>query len=142
MGAVRVAIAFLLLAELLPPMLPTGKRLDPAGRAIAVGNLPLTMVIGMHSFSQFDYYSRPLAGVFAAEADLTPYEVVAPDVPMDEKNPPAAPAAKPSASLDLSKPDVIDDDLFNRILWLAIKGDTPYPAAHRATPPQLLEARP
>ena len=95
-------------------------------------------IIGMRPMSQFDYYSRPLSDVFAAEADLTPYEVLTPDVPLDEKNPPAAPAAKPSASLDLSKPDIIDDDLFNRILWLAIKGDAPYPGPRRATALELL----
>ena len=61
---------------------------------------------------------------------------------LDETNPAAAPAAKPSAALDLSKPDILDDDLFNRILWLAVKGETPYPGPRRATPLQLLEARP
>jgi len=32
----------------------------------------------------------------------------------------------------------LDDDLFNRILWLAIKGDAPYPGPKRATPLELL----
>jgi hypothetical protein len=33
--------------------------------------------------------------------------------------------------LRLEKADVSDDDLFNRILWSAIKGDQPYPGPTR-----------
>ena len=100
----------------------------------------IEQIVGMRPFSQFDTYGRALADVFAAEADLTPYDAVTPGVPLDETNPAATPAAKASSALDLSKPDILDDDLFNRILWLAIKGETPYPGAQRATPLQLLEA--
>jgi hypothetical protein len=30
--------------------------------------------------------------------------------------------------MDFSKPDLVDEDLFNRYLWFTIKGDPPYPA--------------
>ena len=83
----------------------------------------MEQIIGMRPMSQFDYYSRPLSDVFAAEPDLTPYEPLQPAISLDEKNPPDTPAAKASASLDFSQPDRIDDGQFNRILWLAIKGD-------------------
>jgi arylsulfatase A-like enzyme len=99
-------------------------------------------IAGLRPFSQFDYYSRPLADVFATQPDLRPYEFLTPAVPLDETNPPTAPAARPSAVLDLSRPDVIEDDLFNRILWMAVKGDAPYPGTRRATPLQFLEGRP
>jgi DNA-binding beta-propeller fold protein YncE len=101
----------------------------------------LEQVIGMRPMSQFDYYSRPLAEVFSARPDLKPYEPLMPEVSLDEKNPPATPAAKASARFDFSRPDVIDDDEFNRALWLAIKGDAPFPAPHKAMPIQLLDAR-
>jgi len=83
-------------------------------------------ILGLDSMSQFDHYGRPLRGVFAATADLAPYAAARPGVDMNEKNPPAAKAA---ARLDFSRPDAIDDDQFNRILWRAIKGDVPYPEA-------------
>lgn len=89
----------------------------------------IEQIAGMHPLSQFDLYSRPLAEVFAQKADLTPYEPITPDVPFDERNPANTPAAKASANIDLSEPDIIDDDAFNRILWAAIKGDAPYPPA-------------
>jgi hypothetical protein len=31
--------------------------------------------------------------------------------------------------MDFSKPDQINEDLFNRYIWFKIKGDLPYPAA-------------
>jgi YVTN family beta-propeller protein len=38
--------------------------------------------------------------------------------------------AKRAQSLDLSKPDRIDDNVFNRYLWHSLKGDAPYPAEY------------
>jgi len=35
--------------------------------------------------------------------------------------------------------DIIDDALFNRVLWLTIKGDVPYPEPRRATALELLQ---
>ena len=93
----------------------------------------IEQIIGMRPMSQFDYYSRPLSEIFAGKADLTPYELLTPDVPLDEKNPGNTPAAKASAMLDLSRPDIINDDEFNRIVWMATKGDVPYPGTKRAT---------
>ena len=77
-------------AEILRPMLPTGTRLDPAGRCVAVGNMPLNMR---------------------------------------------------SAGLDLCW-GIRDDVLLNRVLWMTIKGDAPYPCPRRATTLELLDARP
>ena len=42
-------------------------------------------------------------------------------------NPPKTAAARMSEGLDLSGPDRIDDALFNRILWAALKGEEPMP---------------
>ena len=32
--------------------------------------------------------------------------------------------------MDFTKPDRINDDLFNRYLWFAAKGDTPFPTKY------------
>jgi len=85
-------------------------------------------VLGLGRLSQFDHYGRPLREIFGREADLTPYRAVLPDVPLDELNPEAAPAAKESQLLNLDSPDASNDDLFNRILWRTIKGESiPFP---------------
>ena len=96
-------------------------------------------ILGLDSMSQFDHYGHPLRGLFAKEADLRAYEMLTPSVDLNEKNPENAPGAKPSARLDFSRPDAIDDAVLNAILWQAIKGDTPMPAAVRRPAGALVE---
>ena len=97
-------------------------------------------ILGLRSLSQFDHFGRPLRDIFSAEADSRPYAPLKPAVDMDEKNPPGS-VAQESEKLDLSRADAADDDLFNRILWRAIKGeDLPYPGTSRA-PLEALEER-
>jgi hypothetical protein len=48
---------------------------------------------------------------------------------LNEKNPQNTAAARMSEGLDLSEPDRVDDQLYNRILWLMLKGDAPPPVA-------------
>jgi DNA-binding beta-propeller fold protein YncE len=89
-------------------------------------------ILGLDSLSQFDHFGRPLRGIYAAEADLTPYDAIKPAIDLNEKNPPSE-AAKKSALLDFSREDAADDDTLNRILWSAIKGEAvPYPGPTRA----------
>jgi YVTN family beta-propeller protein len=90
-------------------------------------------LLGLEPMSQFDHYGRPLRDVFAKTPDLRPYDVIVPDVNLNARNPPNTPAAKASAQLDLDEADEADDELLNRVLWTAIKGDdVPYPGATRA----------
>jgi hypothetical protein len=89
-------------------------------------------ILGLGRLSQFDHYGRPLREIFGEEADLTPYQTAVAEVPLDEVNPETAPAAKESALLNLDSPDASDDDLFNRILWRTIKGESiPFPKPKR-----------
>lgn len=89
-------------------------------------------ILGLDALSQFDWYGRPLRGIWAAEPDLRPYAALTPAVRLDEMNPATGRAATESAKLDLSIEDVADEDAFNRILWSTIKGDgVPYPGARR-----------
>ena len=91
-------------------------------------------ILGLAPMSQFDWYGRPLRGIFAPAPDLRPYAALTPAVRLDETNPPAGRAATESAKLDLSIEDVAEEDAFNRILWMAIKGEgVPYPGARRIT---------
>jgi DNA-binding beta-propeller fold protein YncE len=90
-------------------------------------------ILGLETLSQFDHYGRPLRDVFAAEADVRPFAAITPKQSLEEKNPPNEAAAKQSAKLDFSRPDAVDDELLNLILWRAIKGEgVPYPGATRA----------
>jgi DNA-binding beta-propeller fold protein YncE len=86
-------------------------------------------ILGMGRLSKFDYFSRSLAEIFAPAADLTPYDPIVPTQDLNEKNPQNTAAARMSEGLDLSAPDRVDDQVYNRILWLMLKGDVPPPVA-------------
>jgi hypothetical protein len=45
-----------------------------------------------------------------------------------------------SEGLDLSAPDRVDDQLYNRILWLMLKGDIPPPIAQRHAAMHVLQS--
>ena len=86
-------------------------------------------ILGMGRLSKFDYFSRSLADAFAPTADLTPYDAIVPTQDLNEKNPQNTATARMSEGLDLSAPDRVDDQLYNRILWLMLKGNLPMPVA-------------
>jgi hypothetical protein len=88
-------------------------------------------ILGLEPMSQFDYFGRPLSGIFAATPDTAPYTALTPDVPLDETNPKRTALAALSRRLDFSAEDRADDALFNRVLWRAIKGERPYPGSRR-----------
>ncbi len=99
-------------------------------------------ILHLGNLSQFDHYGRPLREIFGTEADLAPYRPLVPPVPLDELNPTTGAAAQASAKLDLETVDASDDDLFNRILWSAIRGEgVPYPEPKRVSVKELTLAR-
>ena len=94
----------------------------------------IAQILDLGSLSQFDYYGRPLHGIFASTPDLTPYTALVPTVNLDERTPKGAVGTRESRRLDLRFEDSSDDDLFNRILWKSIKGaQVPYPGTTRMT---------
>jgi YVTN family beta-propeller protein len=90
-------------------------------------------LLSLSHLSQFDTYARPLRGIFAEQPDTTPYVALEPTVSRTELNPPKGPGAAESSRFDFRVEDLADDDRFNRVLWLAIKGDRPYPGPTRMT---------
>lgn len=97
-------------------------------------------ILGMERLSKFDYFSRSLSDIFAATPDLKPYDAVKPTQDLEQKNPANTAAARMSEGLDLSAPDRVDDQVYNRILWFMLKGGTPQPVAHNWAPLHALEA--
>ncbi len=97
-------------------------------------------ILGMGRLSKFDYFSRSLSDIFAATPDLTPYDPAIPTQDLNEKNPEKTAAARMSEGLDLSAPDRVDDRLYNRILWMMLKGDTPPPPARTHASLQALQS--
>jgi YVTN family beta-propeller protein len=99
-------------------------------------------ILHLGSLSQFDYYGTPLRNVWRTEPDLRPYTALTPSVDMNERTASNAPGVRESAGLDLRGEDRINDDLFNRILWKAVKGEgVPYPGVNRASAPEWAGAQ-
>ena len=97
-------------------------------------------ILGMGRLSKFDYFSRSLSDVFAPTPDLKAFAAITPRQDLNEKNPQNSTAARMSEGLDLSAPDRVDDQVYNRILWFMLKGAAPQPAARNWAPLHALEA--
>ncbi|MEO5588963.1 MAG: alkaline phosphatase family protein, partial [Gemmatimonadaceae bacterium] len=99
-------------------------------------------LLGLESMSQFDFFGRPLRDIWAARPDVRPYVTLRPSVPLNQLNPKVGIGAEESRKLVLAKEDMADEDLFNRILWRAIKGDSrPWPGVKRASSLDLIDSR-
>jgi len=92
-------------------------------------------ILGIPPLNRFDVAALPMSDCFTDQPDLTPYQALPSNIPLDRINPSlkdlsgqALYWAKKSLEQDLEDVDRIDDDTFNRILWHAVKGyDRAYP---------------
>jgi hypothetical protein len=82
-----------------------------------------------------DAIANPMTDCFIARKDLTPYKALPSNIPIDEMTAPlsslsgkALHFAKKSMLPEFDGVDSGNDDLLNRILWFAAKGNTAYPA--------------
>jgi YVTN family beta-propeller protein len=99
-------------------------------------------ILGLPPLSQFDFYGRPLREIFGDKPDLRPFVALRPKQLLDELNPQQGANAQASLKLNLDDVDAADEDVFNRILWKALKGDgVPYPHAKRMSSLEMTRAR-
>jgi hypothetical protein len=95
-------------------------------------------LLKLGTMSHFDYYGRPLRDIWRSNPDLRPYAALTPAVSLDAKNPSTGAGAVASRKLALNKEDEANEDLFNHILWRAIKGQSrPYPGSTRISALEL-----
>jgi hypothetical protein len=94
----------------------------------------IELILGLPPMNQLDLSATPLRACFQAVPDPSPYDALAPRVPLDELNPPltalrgkAREWAEKSLALDLDDAVEADEETFNRILWFAARGEAPYP---------------
>jgi YVTN family beta-propeller protein len=97
----------------------------------------MELMLGLPPLNQMDATATVMTDCFNSTADFTPFVAVPNRVPLDQMNPQPADIPNPilrryaqaSAKLPLDEVDQCPEDLFNRILWHAMKGpDVPYPA--------------
>jgi hypothetical protein len=85
----------------------------------------MELILGLHPMTHFDAGARVMTSVFSAIASQAPYDVVKPQIPLDDKNPGTSATAARSAQLDFAEADLNDDDELNDILWRAIRRTDP-----------------
>lgn len=97
----------------------------------------IEQILGMPPMNIQDAIANPMTDCFVTEADLTPYQAVPNNIPIDEMNPELNTLdgrelhfAKKSLLPVFDGIDAGRDDLLNRILWFDAKGHTPYPAKY------------
>jgi hypothetical protein len=97
----------------------------------------MELILGLPPMNQMDATATPMFDCFTNAPDFTAFDAVTNQVPLDEINPPSKKIedaqlrrdAVASSKFNLEKEDQVPEDLFNRILWRAMKGSqTPYPA--------------
>jgi hypothetical protein len=92
-------------------------------------------ILGLPPMNQLDLTAEPMIECFSNKPDFTPYKAVKNNFPLDKMNMRLSDLkgkqlywAKKSMEQDLDDVDRIDEDIFNKIIWYAVKGyDRPYP---------------
>jgi Phosphoesterase family len=96
----------------------------------------MELILGLAPMNLLDAIATPMTACFADKPDLTPFVALPNQIPLDQMNPSASRIEDPvlrhdalvSARLPLHKVDACPEDLFNRILWRAMRGSTePFP---------------
>jgi autotransporter-associated beta strand protein/YVTN family beta-propeller protein len=95
----------------------------------------MEQILGLPPMNQQDAMAPLMFDCFTNTPNFTAYSVLPSNVDLAEGAPAAALRsprdrywAKQLKKMDFSKPDLIDENLFNRYIWYTVKGDAPYPA--------------
>jgi len=90
-------------------------------------------ILGLPPMNQQDAMAPLMFGCFTNVPNFTPYTVLPNNINLvnggvASRSSKARDYAKKVQKMDFSKPDRINDDVFNRYIWHTIKGDARYPA--------------
>jgi DNA-binding beta-propeller fold protein YncE len=96
----------------------------------------IELILGLPPMNQMDATATPMFDCFVSQPDLTPFNAVSNNIPLDQMNPSPKKIsdavlrkdAYVSGRLPFDKEDQCPDDVLNHILWRAVKGSkAPYP---------------
>ncbi len=83
----------------------------------------IELILGLPPMSQYDAAAEPMWRCFTSEANLTPFQSVAANVDLNEKNTKNTGSARLSETFDFSKEDRIPDLVFSEVIWKTVKGE-------------------
>jgi YVTN family beta-propeller protein len=94
-------------------------------------------ILGVPAMNQQDAMAPLMFDCFTNVPNYTPYTALPINIPLTEGlagtiNPSSKAKyyAKKVQKMDFSRPDRINDDVFNRYIWHSVKGDAPYPVKY------------
>jgi DNA-binding beta-propeller fold protein YncE len=91
-------------------------------------------ILGLPSMTQYDESATPMWNAFTSKPDFTPYTALKNRISINTLNKKTAYGAKESMRLTLDDADTAPDNIYNQILWKAIKGrNVPYPPRKRSS---------
>ncbi|MDR3627571.1 MAG: hypothetical protein P4L45_12090, partial [Ignavibacteriaceae bacterium] len=82
----------------------------------------IELTLGLPAMTQFDLSATPILFSITDKPNLNPFNLVKPTIDMNAQNTADAFGAEKSSHLNFTKEDAIQEDVFNEILWKAIKG--------------------
>jgi DNA-binding beta-propeller fold protein YncE len=82
----------------------------------------IELIFGLPPMTQFDLSANPILEPFNDLPDFSGYDVIAPDIDLNEKNQADAYGSQRSTEMNLTREDAIPDIEFNEIIWKAIRG--------------------
>lgn len=95
----------------------------------------IEQILGLPPMNIQDAIANPMANCFTGEKNLAPFQAVPNNIPLNEMNPDlsllsgrALHFARKSLLPEFDGIDSGNDDLLNRILWFAARGNSPYPS--------------
>ena len=83
----------------------------------------MELIHGLKPMSQFDAAARPMYNSFTTKPTLTAYKHEVPKVDLKELNKPGGFGAAWMEKQNLAKEDMLDDLIFNEIIWKSVKGE-------------------
>jgi DNA-binding beta-propeller fold protein YncE len=92
----------------------------------------MELILGLRPMTHFDAAAPPMFDTFSRQADTRSYNLIPPKHSLTERNDQNTPGAQESRRMDFSKPDLVDDDELNAVLWRAIKHADPPPPTRSA----------
>ncbi|MGH7992808.1 MAG: beta-propeller fold lactonase family protein, partial [Limisphaerales bacterium] len=89
----------------------------------------MELILGLQPMTQFDAAATPMFNAFQAQPDLGPYDLVPPEVNLQQRNTAASWGGAASAKMNFSKEDATPEQALNEIIWHSVRGaNSPMPA--------------
>jgi hypothetical protein len=108
-------------ALVISPYTQTGE-VDSTPYSTASALKTMELILGVNSMTQFDWAATPMTASFTDTPNLTPFDVLPPEVSLWAKNHKDTPLSGWSAAADFSHPDLMNPQTENQAIWESVYG--------------------